>query len=168
MAPSLEKLSTGRSCGMAKKVIFLQLWILLFSSTRLVISADKPNPEIMVGVKSLWTCSLWIINVYSRAGVIMADLNIVWRDISGPSLILADFNSIYSVWEPKHSSRESDTFMDWLIINSFCIIHTSLMTNIAPGGTKSNWSVCSTDLLPKIYHAVDDDLWDSDYFPSFS
>ena len=65
------------------------------------------------------------------------------------------------------SSRDSDMFVDWLSLSPFCVINTTSMTHIAPGGTSSliDLSLCSAELLPKISYTVEDDLWDNDHFP---
>ena len=88
------------------------------------------------------------------------------KELNGSSIILGDFNLHHPVWGARRSSRNSDVFVEWLTFSSYCIINTTSMTHIAPGGTSSliDLSLCSADILPKITYTVEDDLWGSDHF----
>ena len=95
-----------------------------FPSTRLSIAVNNTHAEIMGVQVILNSTTLNILNVYSRAGIITADLDIASNDLSGPSVILGDFNLHHPVWGARHSSQSSETFVEWLTASRFCISST--------------------------------------------
>lgn len=57
--------------------------------------------------------------------------------------------------------------MDWLYDSSFCLINTSVPTQVAPSGVSSliDLSLCSSDLFASSMFQVEDDTYDIDNFP---
>lgn len=137
------------------------------SSACLPCFSSPAGNEIM-GVKVFMDgCSFNIVNVYSRSGLVLADLRKYCSSLSGPLLILGDFNLHHPLWGASSASRVSEEFVEWLTSSSICIINSSQWTHLAPNGTRSllDLSLCSPDLLARTSCLVDEELYDSDHYP---
>ena len=125
------------------------------------------NTEIMNVSVSLDSFNLNIINVYSNSDMITEELNSFCHDISGPVLILGDFNLHHPLWGSAVSSRSSENFVHWLSTGDYCILNTSDVTHVSPNGSSSliDLSLCSACIFSKMSISVDEDLYESDHFP---
>ena len=66
---------------------------------------------------TLNSTTLHILNVCSRTNVITEDLDLASKDLSGSSVVLGDSNLHHLVWGARHSSQNSEAFVDWLTAN---------------------------------------------------
>ena len=137
------------------------------ASTRHSNTFITRNTEIINVSVALDSFNLNIVNMYSNSEKITEEFNSFCQNISGPILILGDFNMHHPLWGSTVSSRSSEDFLHWISTGEYCILNTSDVTHIAPNGSSFliDLSLCSACLFTKMPISVDENLFESDHFP---
>lgn len=130
-----------------------------WSSARLNFGSYSTNNEKM-GIRFFQgSYFINIVNIYFSSGLVVPDLINISHDLSGPSLILGDFNLCHQLWGSPVASWVSENFVEWLLGSPVCLINFSVSTHVALSGIWSmiDFFLCSSDLFVSMSFQVEHD-----------